>query len=272
MGPDARRLEAPGDFNIEIDFKDLAVGANQLTITARGRHGRRTARTITLDYAPRPVPLADYFIDWSTVRCIGEVAQVVDGRWMLTTDGVRSAEPGYDRIIAIGDITWTDYEVSMPVTVHSMDPRFANPAGGAAVGVLVRWSGHVAWGERRPREGWWPLGAAGWYGWENDLPAPHLMLHGNRGRLLSNLGTGKRLETGRSYLFKVRASTRPRTGHRYAFKAWARGEAEPPAWDLSGVEGADEPSAGSVLLITHYVDATFGNVHIRPLRRHDVAR
>jgi hypothetical protein len=53
---------------------------------------------------------------------IRQVAHVVDGLWSLNTDSVEPTILGYDRLIAIGDIGWRDYEVTVPITVHALEP------------------------------------------------------------------------------------------------------------------------------------------------------
>jgi hypothetical protein len=265
VGPDGVRLNSPGDFNVEIDRNDLAAGTNSLTISAADKSGRRVSGSVVIEYsAHRGIPPA-LAIQWNTPASIQDAGQVVDGRWAVGPEGVRSAETGYDRIMAIGDMSWRDYELRVPVTVHRIDPAYDNPKGGAGAGLIVRWKGHEAWNDRRPREGWWPLGAAAWYGWEPDLPYPHLMLHGNRGRLMSRSGRDRRLTPGVRYLFKLRAQTNAGQGTTYSFKVWKDGMREPEGWDLTGREDSSQPSAGSALLITHHVDASFGDVTITPV-------
>ena len=90
------------------------------------------------------------------------------------------------------------------------------------------------------------------------------MLHGNRGRLMSRAGRDRVLSAGIRYVFKLRAQTNAGRGSTYSFKVWNDGEREPRGWDLTGREDAAQPSAGSALLITHHVDASFGDVTITP--------
>ena len=101
MGPDARRLAAPGDFNIDLDCRDLAPGANTLLVAATDGAGLTTTRTVTLTVAGAPCPLP-YTIDWARVEQIQDVAHVVDGRWTCGAEGVSPLEIGYDRLLAIG--------------------------------------------------------------------------------------------------------------------------------------------------------------------------
>jgi len=51
----------------------------------------------------------------------------------------------------------------------------------------------------------------------------------------------------------------------YRFKTWRVGDPEPPTWDMVSSGRNGEPTTGSLLLVSHFVDATFGNVTVRPL-------
>jgi hypothetical protein len=65
--------------------------------------------------------------------------------------------------------------------------------------------------------------------------------------------------------FRVESVPQPSTYKAiYRFKAWPDSQAEPGAWDLvhSAIEGSN---AGSIALVSHFAEATFGNVSIVPL-------
>jgi uncharacterized repeat protein (TIGR02543 family) len=170
VGPDGRRLASAGDFNIDIPCTDLVNGTNQVVITATDELYNRSTKMVTVTYSSGNVWPLPYSIDWSSATSIQDVAQVVDGLWTLEADSVRILEPGYDRLVAIGDVSWTDYEVMVPVTIHDLSDNM----GGA--GILLRWNGHTddpisGW---QPKTGWNPLGAIGWFRynrlefWGND--------------------------------------------------------------------------------------------------------
>ena len=69
---------------------------------------------------------------------------------------------------------------------------------------------------------------------------------------------------GSTYLLKVRVETIGDGVTRYQVKLWLEGTSEPAGW-LSTIEEDDGPAAGSVVLIAHQLDGTFGDVQIRPL-------
>ena len=260
VGPDYRRLVLAGDFNVDLDVADLSDGLNTVVIKARDTQGFQSSKTVNVQYESGNVWPRSYAIDWSSVTNILDVAQVVDGYWALYGGGLRTAVPGYDRLVAIGDLEWADYEITVPVTVHST--QWADPPG---VGILMRWSGHTddpvaGW---QPKSGWFPLGAIGWYRWYADTP--RLQLYGNQGRIIADDSSGWTLNMGSTYIFKLRVETNPGTGGYYSLKAWPATDPEPAGWSISGQEGLEDPQRGSLLLLAHRADVTFGDVTITPL-------
>ena len=122
IGPDTRRLQDVGDFNAEIEYLELLNGANTVAITATDTLGNTSTENVTVNYASGNTWPLPYAVDWTTTSQIGDVAQIVDGVWSLESDGVRTAQLGYDRLLSIGDISWDNYEVTVPVTLHGLDP------------------------------------------------------------------------------------------------------------------------------------------------------
>jgi len=262
IGPDARRLASEGDFTIEIAYTDLISGSNQVVITATDDFSNQAVETVTVEYVSGNVWPRPYSIDWSSVEEIQDMAQIVDGLWTLEADSIRPVVLGYDRIIAIGDMTWDDYAVTVPITIHGVDPVYEYPSNGAGVGILMRWNGHVDWDGSQPRYGWYPMGGMGWYAWESG-GSNRLCLFGNRARLIAQ-DTSRTLDLGVAYNFKMRVETIPDQGGLYSLKVWEASEPEPPEWDFFGQEGLDDPQNGSLLLMAHHVDASFGDVTITP--------
>jgi uncharacterized repeat protein (TIGR02543 family) len=262
IGPDNPRLAAEGDFNVEISRTLLIGGLNQVVITATDSLAHQTVETVTVEYVEGHVWPETYSIDWSTVTAIPDVAQIVDGLWTLEGDSIRPVVLGYDRLVAIGDMdaSWDDYEVTVPITIHGTEPGSSRPG----VGILMRWDGHYDWGGSQPTIGWYPLGALGWYRWRNDALGDRLMMMGNHGTLIAEDANGRKLSYGVSYIFKMHVETMPGQGGVYALKVWEEGQSEPSAWDLVAQEGLSDPQNGSLLLVAHRVDASFGDVSITP--------
>jgi hypothetical protein len=170
IGPDNyRRIYNDGDFNVEIAVSDLSAGANTVEITATDNLDNVTSETIYVNYTEGNSWAETYSIDWGTTTAIQDVAQVVDGYWAIESGGVRPIEQGYERLIAIGEYsTWDNYEVTAPVTLHSVDSRGYGSSGyGPGIGYLARWQGHEDLDGSQPTWGWNPIGSLGHYRYLN---------------------------------------------------------------------------------------------------------
>jgi regulation of enolase protein 1 (concanavalin A-like superfamily) len=267
LGPDQRRLANTGDFNIEIDTAELTVGSNQVVVTAINNQAQASFKTVTVNYQSSTVWPTTYVADWSTTTNIQDLAQVVDGKWEIQDGHLRPVELGYDRLVAIGHTTWTDYEVTVPVTVTAIDEGgFAFPSNGPGIGLLMPWQGHFLQSNEQPTTGWQNFGGLGWYRWNrNDQGqvTSAVQLLGYAGR---ELGVkAKPLTFGTPYIFKMSVQTVPDKPSYYRFKMWPAADPEPGEWDVEKGGRVGEPPSGSFLLVAHHVDALFGPVSVRPL-------
>ena len=279
------RLVNTNDFNVEIPLADLNAGSNQLVLTAQEQGGALTNQTVTVNYQTDTTWPLPYVADWSAVGgVIHDAAHVVDGKWMIDGPHLRVEEVGYDRLVALGDLAWENYEVTVPITVHALDESgFGFPSGGPGVGVMVRWQGHLDdpnyTGLEQPQRGWRRLGALGWYRWgkSNGNIVGAYNLIGGTGQPIGDDISAKELALDTPYNFKLRVDTatsyqacdpddsaNPRRSC-YRFKVWEQGTAEPAAWDLVGLGNFGEPSSGSVLLLIHHADVSIGNVTVTPV-------
>ena len=251
----SRRIEKAGDFNIEIDRADLIVGLNSIEIKAKDSRNQVKSETVTITYTENTWPIP-YTADWSaltSIQGVESVAHIVDGLWDLTSDGIRTIETGYDRTIAIGDISWptADYEVTVPFTLHS---------DFAGVGFAVGWQGHEG-GSSSPLKGW-PLQALAWIRGSNSNPNLNIVTYGglvgwevtNVSKPLTSLAMNER------YILKSFSEpVGDGTMSKFHVKFWKDGNQEPSNWDLK----FDVPTRdGSVLLVAHKADVTFGNISI----------
>ncbi|MDX1523224.1 MAG: hypothetical protein R3264_16485 [Anaerolineae bacterium] len=266
FGPDQYRLASFGDFNIDIPLSALQPGRNEIIIAATDTAGQQAVKTAVFEYLPDATAPSPYEIDWSSVENIFDVGQVVDGQWSLEEKGVRSSIPGYDRIIALGDMWWEDYEVTVPVTINRVEPQFSYPSNGAALFVVVRWQGHREWDDSQPARGWWPLGGGAEVSWITESET-RIELAGNKVLTIDEDERGQQLEIGERYYFKVRVETIPGYASLYSFKFWNATNPEPVDWEFRGQQRMWDPLYGSVLLVAHHVDATFGDVTIMPIDR-----
>lgn len=264
VGADQIRLQDDGDFNIEFSFDDLNVGTNTVSVTATDSLGYQSTDVVTVDYAGGAFQPLDYSIDWSSVASIQEVAQVVDGLWTVDGDTVRTLQFGYDRLVAIGDVLWDDYEVTVPITVNELDPRCDQvwcAGGGPLVGVLTRWLGHNFTGGT-PNAGWFPMGALGAYKWTSS--GSWMEIYRGQDGLVIEQDSSVTMPLGVPHMFKMRAETLPGS-HRYSIKIWPQSDPEPAAWNYQFDEPLSATANGSLLLVAHHVDASFGDVVVTSL-------
>jgi hypothetical protein len=259
IGRNGTRLERRGDFNVEIAYDDLPPGVSEITIRSVDGLGNVSVVTVEVEYVDNVVTPATYNIDWSSVTEVSDVAQIVDGKWSLGSDGLRTVEIGYDRLVAIGDLQWTNYEATVEITLNA--PLDVNTTYPPIVGLAMRWTGHYDWGGEQPRRGWHPLGAllaysqtpsfSGYKGW------------GSTGGSFLGAATPV-LTLGVPYLFKMRGEALPNDDIQYSMKMWPLGQPEPSAWGITYITG-QPPLSGSFLVVAHEADITLGNVAIVPV-------
>jgi len=268
---DTRRLAAPGDFNADIPISRLREGRNTILVNATDTFGNTTSINVYVEKLHGNYPLPVH-IDWDKVDDPQKVGQYVDGKWALEDGGLRTVRTGYDRVFLIGDTSWKDYEVVLPLTFHRADSQTGPVSGGNGVGILMRFSGHVTGGPRnfpagQPKWGYQPFGAIGLLRWndgaDND---PSIQFYRGDNDQSQNFGTIS-LVPGHQYRMKMRCTTLADDGTegvtRYSFKIWKENEMEPGRWNWEVEQKSQHAlKKGGVVLLAHHVDATFGNVHI----------
>jgi hypothetical protein len=268
IGPDKRRLASPGDFNVEIDTATLAVGVNQIVINAVDNKGATVSKSVSIQYQNTATWPGSYTANWGVSTNIQDIAQVVDGVWSISSGVLRPQVLGYDRLIAIGDVTWTDYEVTMPITIHGIDEEgFRNPSNGPGIGLLFRWQGHFTEANEQPSIGWKNFGALGWYHWDKDASNSIIgaaQLLGYAGKEV-DINSSKPLQFNVPYIFKMSVQSVQDEPDYYRFKFWPAAQPEPATWNVEKNGKIGEPEKGSLMLVAHHVDASIGTVTVTPL-------
>jgi hypothetical protein len=267
LGPDGRRLARPGDFNIEIDARILPPGDHRVEITAHDeRQSPLCAKPVRVTYRAPPKWPLPYAIEWNKVKSIQDAAQIVDGLWRLTGNGVRTVAPYYDRVLAFGDDSWTNYEVETTVTFHGFTPPRPGPPtfNVSHAAIAARWPGHSDDGNQ-PRVQWYPLGATAEFRLSDNLDRCtwRVFTHNTRQTIDSRPRT---IQLDTKYGMKLRVRTPSGELSAYEAKLWPPAEPEPAAWDvLAAAPLAEDVPSGGALLVAHNTDVTFGDVHVRPL-------
>jgi len=263
LGPDLRRLQNKGDFNVDLRYADLNPGSNTVKLRARNVLGgiRDTSITVVDNSSSAVWPLP-YRVGWGSPTSLKDSVQVVDGKWEIIGGSARATERGYDRIFAIGDTLWQDYEVTTKLTVYGFDSTsvgFSHPSSGPAIGILMRWKGHTdnpIGGQ--PLPGYLPLGALGWIHWTSPSTSRWEILGNNLTE--EALSSSPTLQFGVSYTFKFQVQTAAGQGGYYRFKVWKSSDPEPAEWLLSAQESLSDPQNGSVLIVAHHVTADIQEV------------
>ena len=271
VGTDHVRLVKKGDFNIEIAYAELVDGVNTIEIKATDFSGppKEISKVISLNYSAGNTWPTNYLADWGSSADIQDIAQVVDGNWALEGGKLVEKEVGYDRLVAIGDETWKDYEVTVPVTVKGLEQSALS--SGPGIGFLMRWQGHNQDPDKpeQPRKDFRRVGAIGWYRWtQNNGEGLEL-----RGYNWSHgVTTNKVWEFNVPYILKMSVQSSPNPADErayYRLKFWNQADPEPYDWDLEGwskvptEEGELFIDSGSVVLLAHHLDAEFGAVQIK---------
>jgi len=164
---------------------------------------------------------------------------VVDGSWYLTAAACVRTD-AYDRLVAIGDRTWTNYEVLVPITIHSVDPAGYTPTSGCpVVGIFFRWTGHTD----DPVSGWQPRAV----GTRAVCSACTRTMRRQRGERLEFWQhaadeSGKTLPLGVTHMFRMSVETRPQ-GVVYGLKVWIN-PARAGTWDLTYVDNKASRATG----------------------------
>jgi len=269
------RLSAVGDFNIELAIADLNNGANTLIIRASDGATSPT-QTVTINYNRNSVWPIPTTVDWSSYASLQQAAQPVDGLWTINDDQLQTVTPGYDRLMAIGQGNmdgngWTDYEVEVPVTVHSLTGPGGTqpPSQSSGVGIIVRWSGHNSTSSDLvggPSMGWREIGALAWYRWAGPNKAA-FEIRGFGGQDITSPQSDQAIQFGVPYVFKLSVQSAAFTGNAatYRFKFWPVGEPEPPQWYMTATGMPGEPAGGSAVLVAHNAMVSFGDVKIKPI-------
>lgn len=266
-GQDRHRLANKGDFNMEVHYLEAQEGTNIVQVTVRDSIGHILTKEMTFDfYQGKTWPLP-FEVIWKNVSNIQRVSQIVDGHWLLTEEGIRTSDPWYDRIIAMGDSSWRNYEINTSVIFHSYSAPIKGPPnyGVSHAALAMRWPGHDK-DELQPHIKWYPLGATCEFQLKDNLDSCRWRILGDHNLKTEDTYQHFTIKLGVRYYLRSQVENIEKDLTRYRVKIWQENTPEPPGWQLSAVEGAKDLSTGSALLIAHNTDVTFGNVRIIRLK------
>ena len=267
LGSDQHRLAAPGDFNVQLGWDEVLPGDNSLVVRVQHEQGRShcaAVRLVVEDEDGWPLP---YEVDFTVVQNLQDVVQIVDGLWKLQDDGVRTVVPYYDRVLSMGDESWTNYETTVRLTIQGFTPSQPGPPTYDVThfGVAMRWRGHHP-DQWAPNRKWYPLGAQGEFLLKDDLEACQWrILFDDPKQKPPQYARGlNKLVLGQPLRVKTQIVTLPDGRSRYRFKQWPEDAPEPLAWDIEGFE-EDDYSSGALCLVPHNADFTIHGVRVERL-------
>lgn len=272
LGPNGRRLVSARSFVLEVPASSVGSGAN-IPVTVVDDTGDTTSIQIPITDADANAADLPLILDWrpepESGDTIDDFADVIDGRWRLSNGEVVTDEVGYDRLVAIGDTSWTDYEVLVPIVVDDVADILGPNSNAPGVGIIMRWNGHnVLSGDGpQPLQGFrafddqpTPFGAISWFRFGGVGGRFQLVDHQNSVRAAD---PGQFPEGVRHWL-RAQVVTEDDGRSVYRAKMWQAGEREPDDWvlEFTTVNDGQEPDSGSLLLVAHEVDARFGRVTV----------
>ncbi len=265
IGSDGRRLDRPGDFNIELDYAELDPGPDDdvVVISAQRADGSVLTEQVTIAYEAGNRWSPNHAIDWSTVTNLQDVVQVVDGLWEFDGVGVTPARPGYDRLLTMGDAGWDNYEVNLSVTMN--DLQSASPRHGGLFAFGFMWNGHTdsPVPGYDPHAGW--ENSAGIYFWGEDEVS--IDRYEGWGGARQNLYS---FSEGETYNFKARIEQYDIYDRLYKVKIWTQDEAEPTDWLIESVDRLSAPATGSFVLNSHFESVTFHDIAVTEIVGNDI--
>ena len=95
--------------------------SNSVVVTTKNIFGEQTTNTITvIDSSKNTWPLP-FTVALSSTKSLTDSVQIVDGRWTIGSGAAQIIERGYDRILAVGDTTWKDYDATVRLKVTGLD-------------------------------------------------------------------------------------------------------------------------------------------------------
>lgn len=286
LGPDLHRLARPGDFNIEIDRASLKPGENVVQVHCRTVKGVDLNKEVIITYRPGTNWQLPYEVDFAKINSLQDAVEVIDGKWKLTANGVRTAVPYYDRQLAFGDNSWKDFELQAEIIFHRhfVDLQGRNRNGPpylshAHTSFNLRWGGHPDDGWV-PRRDWQSLGSlvalrcdlaqanAGSYWWMHfGRPLP-----GKKAKRSVKIADKRYvIQLEKPYQYRMRVETIAEGQARYRTKVWRTGDDEPPKWQMEAIDESEAFANGGIVFVVHHSDVTLCKVRVEELKDDDHA-
>lgn len=274
LGSDLHRLAPKGDFNIDFTYEQCKAGKNKVHVFVEDSTGTTASETVEIEVIKDKKWPLPYTIKWAEIENIQDVVQVVDGQWTITDDGLHNLDMYYDRMVAFGDDSWENYEVTTTVTFHDFTP----PTQGAPTynvshaAIATRWPGHSE-DDLQPHRKWYPLGATSEFRLTTGLDSCRWRIFDGPKPNVENfyveqpIEDYRKIELNKMYGMKHRVETIGDGKTKYSVKLWLMDQQEPAEWDFSGIENDENIVSGSAALLAHNTRITFGDVMVKPIKQ-----
>lgn len=278
VGPSAFRLHRPGDFNIELPVGQLKSGENTLSLFEVSRRGVERITKAVIEYTgstawplPYHAELGHLIAGGGDQRAaaITTAVQVIDGRWKATAEGIRPVFPAYDRVIAIGDTTWRNVDITMRFRIADVARGtgvYGFPCYGRGIGIGSGWRGHTDWHDIYPRRGYLPAANLLWLMCNGDGTEPFYLQSCAEATPLARLDQQDMpFSLGAWYQARLRFETQASSSsselrNRHRAKLWPADDPEPEQWQLDAPGNPGEFDSGSFVIVAHNTVPVIGEV------------
>jgi hypothetical protein len=271
LGCDLHRLANKGDFNIEIDRSELNPEKNLVQIFVEKDNVLLEKEEIILQYSGNKNCLLPYEVKWNEVNNIQHVVEIVDGHWELVDGGIRTLDKYYDRIITFGDSLWKNYEVRTSVIFHGYTPPSIGPPtyNVTHAAIASRWPGHD-FDSLQPNRKWYPLGATSEFRITDNYDSCRWRIFDGENFYSEQCDSFFiNISPDKKYFIKHRVEDISETETLYSVKLWESTLDEPEKWNFQAKEPFKNNESGSVCLIAHHTDVTFGDIRVIPIPGND---
>jgi len=273
--PASTRVIDAGEFSIELEQDLISSAGTTMVIEAREAdrledglledgtpgqvlvEGKTNSITLQLSlFLPLDVG-PNRIVSWNE-QDLDKHAQIANGGWHLVPGGVAPLEPGPQRILLIGDQSWSNYEVEMAFIPGEVAPAADAEPVLPWAGIYLGWRGFDPVSEASNEI----LRTAGGVGFGQGDGGVTVAGVRNESEFVANTGPVT-MTPGVRYRMRAHAET-AQGGAEVRMKLWIDGQPEPDEWTIEYFN-VGAPNGGSLALVAHRWDVVFETVTIRPL-------
>jgi hypothetical protein len=257
---DSTRVIGPGEFSIELEPRRIDADRTTMEIEVREgteeEPGPTNSVTVDLQLLQSIDRGPDRVVTWAEDD-LDLNGQIANGGWELVPGGVAPIEPGPQRILLIGDQSWSNYEVEFSFIPGEIAPAPTAEPTQPWAGVYLGWRGFDPVASLSNNI----LRTAGGAGF-GQAGGPIVV--GVRDET-SFIETSNEVTLTPGLRYRLRANAvSVQGGTEVRVKVWLDSDPEPEKWTVETMNpGAN--SGGSLALVAHRWDIVFETITITPL-------